>query len=309
MRHISLLAGIVIVLNSAFFLACSSTQKQAKKINTRPEFVTMNISEDPLFYEELSRSNPGPATRGIPLPFTGTAVSLAKNAVLNLIENEEQRLTNTFKQAQTDLYFYNKISLEHPLDPTGMQFDGVKVAKVQGNGANTDTTFYASFTVDTSNPIEILNNSIFRLKLDELTLYDTELPNTKRWFLPWTWFDNEPNTINLDITIKIYGSWIDDDMAMKKNERMGEFYLVLRNMPFHGSKGYTDYVKNAVDTQLTGYSYMIPRSMTFQRVNDRIEKIYGHGLYSLEVEVVESRKPGSVSRTTTEIIQKSKLLE
>jgi len=269
----------------------------------------MNIDEDPEFYNELKSKNRGPTTRGLVLPFAGNAVSMAKDALLNLIDNQKERLTNTWQQAQTDLYFYNKISQEHPLDPSGMQFSGFKISREQNIEGKTDTTFFAKFSVDTSNPIEILNNSIFRLKLDKLKVNNTQLPDSKRWFLPWSWFSKQQETINLDFTITVLGSWIDDDMKLNKHIPMGEFYLILREVPLRGTDSYESYISEKIGTQLTGYSYLIPRSLSFQKVGDRIQKIYGHGLYSLEVDVVESRNPGNISTTTTEIIEKSGLLK
>ena len=267
----------------------------------------MKVSEDPEFYDKLAASQP--RARGLLLPFTGKAVSAAKGALLNLIEKEEERLTKTYRQAQSDLYFYHSTSENHPMDPTGMQFDGLTVTRFQKSAdGRRDTTFFATFSVDTSNAIEILNNSIFRLKLEKLMVRATLLPGTKRWFLPWTWFDKVRETINLDVNIRMYGSWVDENLNMKRNEPVGEFFLVLREVPLEGSENYERYIKSVEGMQLSGYSYLIPRSVSFQRAANRLGKIYGHGLYSLEVDITESRRPGKVSRTATEVIERSEVL-
>ncbi len=290
------------------FTACSSTRQQSRQGSATAESFTMQVQEDPEFYDKLSvaRARGQGNARGILSPITGNVVSLAKGAILNLIKKEEKRLTRNYKQAQTDLFFYNAISRSHSLDPTGMQFDGLEVVRyTSGSGDRRDTSFFASFSVDTSRAVEILNNSIFRLKLDELQVNATNLPSTRRWFLPWTWFDKPAKTVNLDVSIKVYASWIDESLNMKRNESMGEFYLVLRDVPIRGSSGYEAYIESQEGTQLTGYSYLVPRSVSFQELGNRVQKIYGHGLYSLEVDITESRQRGKVATTATSVIEKS----
>lgn len=290
-------------LLAIFGASCSSTQKQARK--EAPEDFAMQVQEDPEFYDKLSAQHTR-STRGILMPFTGKVVSLAKGAILNFIKKEEERFTKTYRQAQTDLFFYNQISEEHALDPSGMQFDGLEVVRFkQGTDGKRDTTFFAAFSVDTSQAFEILNNSIFRLKLNELQVKGTELPARRRWYLPWTWFDKPSNTINLDMSIKIFASWIDEAMNMKRHEQMGEFYMVLRDVPLANDDGYQQYIAGKEGTQLSGYSYLIPRSVSFQQVGKDIQKVYGHGMYSLEVDIVESRKRGAISTTATSVIEKS----
>lgn len=287
-----------------FIAGCSTTQKQARK-TAQNEALAMQVQEDPEFYDKLAARNTR-STRGILMPMTGKVVSLAKGAILNFIKKEEKRFTKTYRQAQSDLFFYNRISQNHALDPAGMQFDGIEVARYKTDAAGRrDTTFFASFAVDTSQAFEILNNSIFRLKLKELQVKGTELPLVRRWYLPWTWFDKPTDTINLDVSIKVFASWVDENREMKRDEPIGEFYLVLRNVPLSSDDTYNEYIKSKEGTQLSGYSYLVPRSISFQKVGNRVEKIYGHGMYSLEVDIVESRKRGAVSKTATNVIEKS----
>lgn len=304
-RHF-LLYLLICVIAAFTTTGCSSSRKQAARPSS--ESFSMQVQEDPEFYDKLAvaQARGQGNARGILAPFTGNVVSLAKGAILNLIKKEEKRLTRTYKQAQTDLFFYNRISQSHSLDPAGMQFDGLEVVRyTSGAGGSRDTSFFASFSVDTSRAVEILNNSIFRLKLDELQVNATNLPSTRRWFLPWTWFDKPSQTVNLDVSIKVFASWVDENLNMKRNEPMGEFYLVLRDVPLKGSSGYRAYVESQEGTQLTGYSYLVPRSVSFQEVGNRVQKIYGHGLYSLEVDITESRKRGKVATTATSVIEKS----
>lgn len=284
--------------------ACSSTKKQAEKAKA-PEDFAMQVQEDPEFYDKLSARHTRSA-RGVLLPFAGKVVSLAKGAILNFIKKEEQRFTKTYRQAQTDLFFYNQISEEHALDPAGMQFNGLEVVRFRrGAEGKQDTTFFASFSVDTSRAFEILNNSIFRLKLDELQVRGTELPARRRWYLPWTWFDKPTNTINLDVSIKVFASWVDEAMNMKRHEQMGEFYLTLRDVPLKDDPRYQQYIAEKEGLQLSGYSYLIPRSVSFQKAGNSVHKTYGHGMYSLEVDITESRKRGAISTTATSVIEKS----
>ena len=69
------------------------------------------------------------------------------------------------------MYFYDQLSNEGPFDPAGMQFAGFKIIRTFVNDeGKTDTAFTASFSLDKSNTYEILNNSMFRLRLDDIKL-------------------------------------------------------------------------------------------------------------------------------------------
>lgn len=292
--------SIAVILG--LFIGCSTSKNQVSTPDSK--IFSMNVQEDPELYGAMTAQARGGTARGVLLPLTDKAVSLAKDALKDFINSENERYTQNYKQARSDLFFYSESSEEHPLDPAGLQFKAVDVLRTAG----TDTLIYASFEIDTSRTFEILQNSIFRLKMKDLVIKDTDLPSNKSWYRPWTWFDKPSNTINLDFSIKIFASWIDEGVNIKNNVKVGEFYLTLRDVPFKDMDGYEEYISSVINTEMDGYSYLVPRSTSFQQIGQEVVKTYGHGLYSVEVDVTASRKRGEVSTTAVNIIENSPVL-
>jgi len=292
----------LLIVSFLLMIGCSSSKNQFDT-NAKKAAIDISVDEEPGLYNTMATKARGGPARGVLLPITGKAVSLAKDAVKNFIAKENERYTETYVSAQSDLFFYDETSEEHPLDPTGLQFKGVKVLRSKG----LDTLFYASFEIDTSRSFEIINNSIFRLKVKDLVIKQTDLPSNKRAIFPWTWFEKPSQTVNYDINIKVFASWINEAVEMHRNVQVGEFFLLLRNAPLKGSESYSEFIAQQISNELDGFSYLIPRSVSFQQVNRRSQKLYGHGLYSIQVEVVESRKKGKLTNTATSVIQEAEL--
>ncbi len=288
------------ILSALLLIGCSTSKNQLKK-DSEQVATNLSVQEQPDLYSSMTLRARGPAARGILVPVTGKAVSLAKDAVKNFIAKENERYTESYTTAQSDLFFYSETSSDHALDPSGLQFKGVDVLRSKG----ADTLFYASFEIDTSRSFEIINNSIFRLKLKELTIKETDLPSNKRFIFPWTWFEKPSRTVNYDINIKVFANWIDENVNMHRNIQVGEFYLPIRNAPLEGSENYSSYIESQINKELDGFSYLVPRSVSFQKVSRRAEKLYGHGLYSIQVEVTESRKKGKLTETAATVIQEA----
>ena len=112
----------------------------------------------------------GTGTRGPLSGIVGGAVSLATNAVKQMIAKDKKKYNAEYNYALTDLYFYDQLSIDGPFDPLGLQFSGFKLVRTFNNNGKTDTALTAEFVLDTENPYEILNNAMFRLKLKSLKL-------------------------------------------------------------------------------------------------------------------------------------------
>ncbi|MFU8813491.1 MAG: hypothetical protein ACNA78_11045 [Balneolaceae bacterium] len=273
--------------------ACSTTNQ-----TTAPSSLNTKIVENPEMYRDITVASLT-GERGLLGMLTGNAVSLARDAVVGIVDKERSRTTLSHTDARSDLYFYDQLSDLHPLDPTGIRFEGLDIVRYQaGDPAARDTALTVSLKLDHSNPNELLNNSIFRLYVDDLRVFDSEVAMGREWYKPWSWFRSDKKELNLSMIITFYGNWIDDNMVMHSEVPMGRFVLSLRNVPLKGHPDYNDGHVNPARAQVRGFSYLIPRSTGFT-YNDDVELIkkYGQGRFSINVEITESRTADP--RTTT----------
>jgi len=274
---------IVVVLS--FLLACSSTQP------LKQSSLDTSINENPQLFRSLSLAATGDRDRGVFNPLIGAATSLGYNAIERVIRDERERTTLTHNDARSDLYFYEQLSDIHPLDPSGIRFDGLDIIrwKTDETGRK-DTALYISLELDKSNPSELLNNSIFRMNVADIRVYDSEVPSGRRWYKPGTWFREKKNTLNISMEVVFLAHWIDDNMIMHSDVPMGRFLLSLEDFPMRGEPGYDAAVEALRGTPVQGFSYLIPRSTGFT-YDDRYElvKKYGQGRFSIQITLKESR--------------------
>lgn len=276
--------------------ACSSTNH-----TTAPSSLDTEIVENPEMYRALTVAAMT-GERGVMGMLTGNAVTLARDAVVGIIDKERSRATLSHTDSRSDLYFYDQLSELHPLDPTGIRFEGLDIVRYQaGDPTARDTALTVSLKLDNSNPNELLNNSIFRLYVDDLRVFDSEVAIGKVWYKPWSWFRSDKKELNLSMIITFYGNWIDDNMVMHTEVPMGRFVLSLRDVPLKGHPDYNDGYVDMDRVQVQGFSYLIPRSTGFT-YNDDVELIknYGQGRFSIDVEITESR---TIDPRTTTMVQ------
>ncbi len=264
---------------------------------SKDEKLAMNISEktDVVDFSKLKvQTVPSLASRGgksrgiIPLaPITGGVLSLATDAIKKMIAKEKSKFNAEYQFGLTDLYFYDQLSNESAFDPAGLQFRGFKLVRTFTNkeGA-TDTAFTASFVLDTTNVYDILNNSIFRLRLEDFQL------NYARVKLPST----GNKKLNMDIEISFTTAYVNPDGVLFDNVNLGKFYLLLRDAPLDKSDAsYQSYYNSLRGKLLTGKSFMVPRSFGYHVEEDVPKAGYSQGAYSICVKVKESSKNAFVS--------------
>lgn len=282
-----------------FVISCTSAKKatQASSLETK-------IVENPDLFRSLSLNATSVQDRGIFSPLAGTATSLARNAISGFLERERTRTTLSHFDARSDLYFYDTLSDLHPLDPTGIRFDGLDIIRwMPGEGGSRDTAFYASLELDQSNPNELLNNAVFRLRLVDLKINASEVPDSRRWYKPWSWFQKQKDTLNLSLGITILASWIDDSMQVHSGVPIGRFEVSLENVPLKGADGREEFFRHVHEIPVSGYSYLVPRSAGFAYdQNHNLVKRYGQGRFSVEIELFESR----VNRLTADTLVRLK---
>jgi len=222
----------------------------------------------------------------------GNVVSLATDAIKNVIANEQKKYTADYQFALTDLYFYDQLSNEGPFDPVGMQFAGFKIARTfTDKEGKTDTAFSASFSLDTANTYEILNNSIFRLRLADLNLKYAKAKVAST---------GEKN-LNMDIEITIRSSYVNQDGFLFDNVTLGKFYLFVRKAPLDAAAAnYQAYYKDMQGKLLTGRSFVVPRSFGYHLEDGRPMAGYSQGAYTIDVKVKESSKDVFISKVISE---------
>lgn len=207
--------------------------------------------------------------------------------IKSLINNRNKKFNADYSFAIKDESFYDQVSSEGPFDPTGIRFRGFTVARLfKLNNNTSDTAFIARFRLDTSGESisELMNNSIFRLKLDTFILKSAKvsLPRHLKY-------------LNIDIEISFVSSYINTNGQINEDVTLGKFIYTIRNAPLDPTDtDYTSYYKNLPKTNpdCAGYSFLIPRSIGYYKDEEtnKIQQCWGEGLYSIKVAVKESSK-------------------
>lgn len=274
------------VIVPALLISCAGSRQGSA---SQREEVQMNIMEKPdvINYASLQMqdvpdmASRGSGSRGPLTGIVGGAVSLATNAVKQMIAKDKKKYNATYSYGLTDLYFYDQLSLEGPFDPLGLQFSGFKLVRTFDNHGRMDTALTAEFELDAANPYEILNNAMFRLKLKSLQL------NYAKAKVP-----GNNNFLNMDMEITISSSYVNSQGALFKNMELGKFYFFMRKAPLDKtSPGYDDYYKGMVGKKLEGQSFIVPRSFGYHVVGkNNTQPSYSQGAYNITVDVKESSK-------------------
>ena len=229
------------------------------------ETADMEVKEksDAISYASIKRqqipsfTDRATASRGLFGPLLGGAVSLATNAVKKMIAKDRARYSATYSFGLTDLYFYDQLSTESVFDPVGMQFSGFILTRTFTNSQHqTDTAFIARFELDTSSANEIINNSIFRLKLTDLQIRYSKVKMTRA----------QKNCINMDLEITFNTSYVNELGQLFDNVELGKFYLLLRDAPMDKTSPlFTPYYDSLKGTRVDGRSFIVPRSFGYYK--------------------------------------------
>jgi len=150
-----------------------------------------------------------------------------------------------------------------------------------------DTAFVARFTVDTEPEAlqEMLNNGIFRLSLESLTI------KTPRVVVP-----AKDSKLNMDFEISLLSSFINDGV-MNREVLVGKFIYAVRNAPLDpNDPGYATYYQDLQNTPCIGQSFLVPRSAGYYKSDKGLDKCWGEGYYTLKVTVKESSKNNFVDK-------------
>jgi hypothetical protein len=292
-------AGILIVISTTVvFYACSTSNVGSA---TKDESLNIKIKEQhnlidpeklpaqqPLTIGERALADKG-ESRGVLSPVAGSLVSLATNAVKKVIANKQKKYVADYQFGLTDLYFYDQLSNESPFDPVGLQFSGFKLLRTFADKEdNIDTALIADFVLDTVRMSEMINNSIFRMRLKDFQLRyaKAKVPN------------NQDKKLNLDFEITFTTSYVSDEGKIYDSVVLGKFYLFLRDAPLDQQQAdYKPYYDKLKDSLLIGKSFIVPRSFGYHReVSGEMKAGYSQGAYSIQVRVKESSKDHFITK-------------
>lgn len=227
-----------------------------------------------------------PKSRGL---IEGAIVSLASNGIKQLIKARQKRYFAQFNAALTGLNFYNNLSTNSAIDPSGIKFNGFKVIRLLNDGhGKRDTAFIANFIMDTTNIYDIVNTSQFHLKLDRL---DYRVPKVKF---------RHNGKVNVDFEIVVGCTYMNDEGSLFNDLVLGKFYLTLRNVPV-GTSSASIYYNSIKGQNLDGTCFLVPRSFGYYiSENKRLEKCFNSGSYYAFVTVTESSKSSFIEKLVFE---------
>lgn len=311
--HLSVFfAGFVIL-----FSGCVANKYSSK---VEGESVALKVKEDAnlIKYATMQPQNtPELASesksRGM-VDIIGKVASTAVNGVISLVDKEKNKYSASYQNSLGQCYFYDQISESSALDPSGMQFSGFTfLRRFTDDLGKTDTAVYAKFKVDENNAYEIINNSVFKLKLDELKInYAKAKILARKWYQPLSWFmAPEYPTLNMDFEITITSSFVTREGVIFNDVPVGKFYLTLRKIPLDKTDPAHDrFYANLKNDNIIGRSFLVPRSFGYYYDSKRqIKPCYGQGMYNIVVKVTESSRPNFVQKmlfdNSTEIIQQA----
>lgn len=307
---------IVFLVGFAFLFSGCATNKYSSKVEG--ESVVLKVKEDAnlIKYSTLQPQNTpelasDSKSRGM-VDIIGKVASAAVNGVISLVDKEKNKYSASYQNSVGQCYFYDQISESSALDPTGMQFAGFTfLRRITDNLGKTDTALYAKFRVDENNAYEIINNSVFKLKLDELKVnYAKAKILARKWYQPLSWFmAPEYPTLNIDFEITFTSSYVTREGVIFNDIPVGKFYLILREIPLDKTDPAHDkFYANVKNNNIIGQSFLVPRSFGYYYDSKRqIKPSYGQGIYNIVVKVNESSRPNFIQKmlfdNSTEIIE------
>ena len=271
-----------------FFIGCASVES-TNKIKGEVVAAKVNEEDDLLAFNSMQGQNV--SSRGME-EILGKGVSLAAEGVKKLIAIDREKYTAEYTTALREMYFYKQPSVIGPMDPQQIQFNGFSLTRwVDDKTGRKDTALFLSLKVDTENPYDIINNSLFRLKFDDFKLNyaKCKIPDA-RWYFPWTWFFQNDESINLDIEVIFKASWMTQSGVYYDQIEIGKFIHSIRGLPIrNGQEGFVK--ENLLGKRLNGYSILVPRSYGNYFSNQKtVEECWGQGLYTVQINIKESSK-------------------
>ncbi|HTB51791.1 MAG TPA: hypothetical protein VK718_03375 [Ferruginibacter sp.] len=228
---------------------------------------------------EYASSQDNGQSRGLVAFTSGYLISKGVETIKQMIDNRKKEFTSQYDFAKGDLDFYDRVSVLSAFDPIGLRFKGFTIVRLH----KSDTVFMAKFVLDTSeNGIkEIMDNGIFKLKLDRLIITQAKVKKPKH-----------PKKLNMDIEIDFLSSYRSMDGQIFTDVPLGKFVYSLRDAPIKKDSSSKSYYEKKKNDTLSGQCFIVPRSVGYfkNKATGKIEQCWGRGMYSIKVTVTETSK-------------------
>ena len=274
----------------------SATDRETLSMHIREKKDVINIDSlrfQPVLSMDERRMANSTASRGLVGPVATTVVSLATSAVKQVIDNDRRKYLAGYSFGLNNLYFYDQLSNESVFDPVGMQFGGIKLVRTfHHKDGRLDTALSIEFEIDTVNDYEILNNSVFRLRVKNFDLRYAKAKIAEK----------EYKKLNMDFDISFISSYVSSTGILYDSVLCGKFYLFIRDAPLLKSDpNYARFYDSLKGTLLTGKSFIIPRSFGYHReANGTTQPGYSRGAYSVVVNVKETPRNHFITKLVLE---------
>ncbi len=282
---LSIMLILVNLCYSQFKGKSSATEKFEMIVDTSSNIISLDKIKSQKAYTMEEREG-----RGIIASFL---ISKSIQGIQSLIDNHRRRFSTAYSFAIKDESFYDQVSTLGPFDPTGIRFKGFKIVRlINGPSSAPDTAFVACFSIDTSaeRVSEIMNDGIFRLKLDKFVLKSARVRVPKH-----------QRTLNMDFEISFIASFISNNGEINTDDLVGKFIYTIRNAPLDpNDPSYKEYYDSLPlkNPYCTGQSFLIPRSAGYFKNDEtkKVEPCWGQGIYSIRVAVKESSKNNFIDK-------------
>lgn len=203
------------------------------------------------------------------------------------------------------LDFYQSPSLNGPLDPTGLNFNGFGCQQVieytdsEGN-VKVEPVFYVSCRVktDPAGRARMLHHSKFEVEVDSLYFNYAicDLPNDSLGIetdkrIDFS-FENRKD-LKFIVEANITSSWINQALMVFNDQSLGSFQIVASINPDQTKDGVFTYsIKNDADrlkdVRVSGDCFLVPRSYVGSSDMTNVQDSWGTGQYKVEMTVTET---------------------
>lgn len=244
--------------------------------------------------------------------FISTAVKNHKERFNNWYKTAKsyRQFTKTLSQQQTTGDFYAAPSSNGAFDPENTIFDGIGCNTYFSSKTGHDKLskhdeycyIFCKLRTDSIGMMSIVNHSKFLLEVDSVyfrpNLCDIPSNVDRRVFRDTDFFEKQTD-LNVTLNAKIYSSWFNEGIMLQRDQLLGSFDVSININEddceiINGEKIFRYSKKNKSDSvkssaiNVTGESFIVPRSFSMDANNNNSNPIWGTGEYRVDLTLSET---------------------
>ena len=202
------------------------------------------------------------------------AMDFAIRRVGVALKDESERYVAEYQGEKADDSFFSDKTVSAKVNFTGLEI--TRTVTLRPNAVNpTATAFYLKLAANTSR-----DGTAFQLKPTAYKLcYSKAKVAGKFWYLPWTWFYQKDENIDIDVHVTIEALWVDGQKDAH-NIRIAELRVPLRGISLQGENCSNKNGSQLSDDSYSGWFSAVPRTVMPNRE-------LGLGTYVVKVSVRE----------------------